>query len=228
MDKPRAGKLRILKGIIYALMVISLAAALYIGSALTIITSNEFYLSEFQKVGTYDNFGENCTPTQLAESLTTYFRDSSSQPPDISQFDIFESLHLLDVKILILNLRHAFFISAAILTVCLLFMTLFYRKTLSRNLPSLLLFSGIAILLLGLLLSLLALGFTANFIFFHRIFFPQGNWQFPADSTLIKLFPEQFFQDAFMTILYHTCFFGLLLLFLGITLRHARKIQKEL
>ncbi|NDK31002.1 lipoprotein intramolecular transacylase Lit [Nesterenkonia haasae] len=31
---------------------------------------------------------------------------------------------------------------------------------------------------------------------FHNLFFPQGNWSFPSDSTLIRLYPEQFWIDA--------------------------------
>lgn len=31
---------------------------------------------------------------------------------------------------------------------------------------------------------------------FHNLFFPQGNWAFPADSALIRLYPEQFWIDA--------------------------------
>lgn len=29
---------------------------------------------------------------------------------------------------------------------------------------------------------------------FHRIFFPQGNWAFPADSNMIRLYPEPFWE----------------------------------
>ncbi|GAA1808074.1 lipoprotein intramolecular transacylase Lit [Nesterenkonia flava] len=35
---------------------------------------------------------------------------------------------------------------------------------------------------------------------FHEIFFPQGNWQFASDSTLIRLYPAQFWVDAGITI----------------------------
>lgn len=43
-------------------------------------------------------------------------------------------------------------------------------------------------------LSLLG-GFDAFFTGFHELLFA-GNWRFPSDSTLIRLYPEWFWQDA--------------------------------
>ena len=48
------------------------------------------------------------------------------------------------------------------------------------------------IFMLGMLLLIL-ISFQSGFTAFHNIFFPQGNWQFPIDSMLITLFPEEFF-----------------------------------
>jgi hypothetical protein len=39
-----------------------------------------------------------------------------------------------------------------------------------------------------------ALAFGAAFTLFHQIFFPGGNWTFPPDSTLIRLYPYAFWQ----------------------------------
>ena len=36
--------------------------------------------------------------------------------------------------------------------------------------------------------------FDAAFTLFHEIFFPGGNWAFPADSNLIRLYPEPFWE----------------------------------
>jgi uncharacterized membrane protein len=41
------------------------------------------------------------------------------------------------------------------------------------------------------------LGFVAFdplFELFHRVFFPGGNWEFPADSNMIRLYPYAFWQ----------------------------------
>lgn len=39
-----------------------------------------------------------------------------------------------------------------------------------------------------------ALAFGIAFELFHRILFPGGNWTFPADSLLIRLYPYGFWQ----------------------------------
>ena len=41
-----------------------------------------------------------------------------------------------------------------------------------------------------------AVAFDTAFATFHALFFPMGNWQFGADSNLIRLFPEPFFFEA--------------------------------
>jgi integral membrane protein (TIGR01906 family) len=38
------------------------------------------------------------------------------------------------------------------------------------------------------------LAFDAAFELFHRVFFPGGNWAFPADSNMIRLYPYAFWQ----------------------------------
>jgi uncharacterized membrane protein len=37
-------------------------------------------------------------------------------------------------------------------------------------------------------------GLVAAFSLFHEVFFPGGNWSFPADSNLIRLYPEPFWE----------------------------------
>jgi integral membrane protein (TIGR01906 family) len=39
-----------------------------------------------------------------------------------------------------------------------------------------------------------ALAFGVAFELFHKIFFPGGNWAFPPDSNLIRLYPLPFWQ----------------------------------
>ncbi len=41
--------------------------------------------------------------------------------------------------------------------------------------------------------------FGPFFVFFHRLFFEGDSWLFPWDATLIRLFPETFWVDAFLT-----------------------------
>jgi integral membrane protein (TIGR01906 family) len=43
----------------------------------------------------------------------------------------------------------------------------------------------------------LVIGFAVVFVGFHQVFFPPGTWTFRFEDTLIRLFPERFWQTAF-------------------------------
>lgn len=45
-----------------------------------------------------------------------------------------------------------------------------------------------------LLLAISSIWWEELFTLFHQVMFPQGNWSFPLDSTLITLFPVRFWQ----------------------------------
>ncbi len=46
----------------------------------------------------------------------------------------------------------------------------------------------------------LFLGFSIFFVGFHRVFFQGNTWLFAYSDTLIRLFPERFWRDAFIFI----------------------------
>ena len=49
-----------------------------------------------------------------------------------------------------------------------------------------------------IILVLMAFGFF--FVAFHEVFFPPGTWTFSYSDTLIRLFPERFWRDAFLIV----------------------------
>jgi integral membrane protein (TIGR01906 family) len=53
----------------------------------------------------------------------------------------------------------------------------------------------IALILVGLLIT--AVSFRELFTAFHRLFFQGDSWLFPYSDTLIRLFPIEFWTDAF-------------------------------
>ncbi|MBI2146123.1 DUF1461 domain-containing protein [Candidatus Woesearchaeota archaeon] len=78
---------------------------------------------------------------------------------------------------------------------------LFYSRNNPLILQKSLRYGGIAtigILIMVLLFSFL--DFTTLFTWFHQLFFPQGNWSFPADSLLIQTFPAEFFVNISRSI----------------------------
>jgi integral membrane protein (TIGR01906 family) len=63
-------------------------------------------------------------------------------------------------------------------------------KTLSRA-------GKAALALLLTVLVVVALAWNWAFVAFHEVFFTGGTWMFPYSDTLIRLFPETFWQDGF-------------------------------
>jgi integral membrane protein (TIGR01906 family) len=56
----------------------------------------------------------------------------------------------------------------------------------------------LTIILLGLLILFILAAFNYFFVLFHEIFFKAGTWTFLYSDTLIRLFPERFWQDTFL------------------------------
>ncbi len=52
--------------------------------------------------------------------------------------------------------------------------------------------------LMGLMALFVLLAFTVFFVAFHQVFFEPGTWVFDYSDTLIRLFPERFWRDAFL------------------------------
>lgn len=71
------------------------------------------------------------------------------------------------------------------------------------------------LLLLGVVLILTVIPFDWVFDRFHLVVFPQGNWMFPLDSMLIRLYPFSFFQAFFSRILELTLVFSAVFALLG-------------
>lgn len=72
----------------------------------------------------------------------------------------------------------------------------------------------------------IAVGFSFVFVGFHELFFDPGTWTFRYSDTLIRLFPERFWRDAFTFIALGTlAMAGLLLLLASSQLARLRRSQ---
>lgn len=81
--------------------------------------------------------------------------------------------------------------------------------------------SGLSFALLALMLIGVLGFFNRLFNAFHGLFFEQGTWTFSASSTLIRLFPLEFWRDSFGLVAILTMLVsGLILL-----LTHERKVK---
>jgi integral membrane protein (TIGR01906 family) len=91
-----------------------------------------------------------------------------------------------------------------------------YFKGLQRG--SLLLLALIGLIILSVLIM-----FNYIFVLFHQIFFTAGTWSFLYSDTLIRLFPERFWQDTFLMVGGLSVVFGLLIYFGAGKIRRKRQ-----
>jgi integral membrane protein (TIGR01906 family) len=75
--------------------------------------------------------------------------------------------------------------------------------------------------LMGAIVLLVVLAFNVIFVAFHQVFFEAGTWSFPYSDTLIRLFPERFWQDTFLAVVMIS---GGLGLGLALAMRKARQV----
>lgn len=100
-----------------------------------------------------------------------------------------EAAHMRDVRVVLYG-----FLGLSALSALYVGVVLFRRRTESA------VWHAVArggLVLAGVLVALgifAALAFDAAFTLFHEIFFPGGNWAFSVTSTLIRLYPTDFWQ----------------------------------
>jgi integral membrane protein (TIGR01906 family) len=90
-----------------------------------------------------------------------------------------------------------------------------------------------------LLTAAVLLNFMQVWLIFHAILFPQGNWAFPASSTLITLYPSEFFENIVLKWLFLVTSFGIVAIILSyfldrmrrhdqfFTQKYEQKVEKE-
>ena len=150
--------------------------------------------------------------------VVDYFSGKSSDLK-IPNLNSDELSHMSDVKSLINGLRASYFILLIVYTT-LIISILLISKNIIEILENLLYKGGIFANLIFIILILTTLlSFTTSFETFHQIFFPQGNWMFPANSYLIQIFPESFFVEGFKQIMASSFIVGLMILVAGIVTR---------
>lgn len=137
------------------------------------------------------------TPLTAAQQQTIDFliKDQKLDLPYTKE----EIAHLQDVQNVMQAANYLFYLSALILGVIIY---LNYKNNRHQNnnskkngnlLQKLRTGSSSALIVLVLVLIFILLDFDSVFTMFHQVFFPQGNWQFAADSLLIQTFPLPFF-----------------------------------
>ena len=109
-----------------------------------------------------------------------------------------EFKHMLDVKEVLQYALLAWYISLG--SIILLGLWAYwggwmkaYKSGLSRG-------GWITVGIISVTMVAVLIGFGVFFVFFHQVFFEAGTWVFRFSDTLIRLFPQRFWRDAFIAI----------------------------
>ena len=179
-----------------------------------------FYEKEFIKLGIYEKFGNESIQDNV-NKLVNYLNDKGSL--EAGFFNEREIAHLSDVKILVNKAEIAFYLLA--ITVVLFFVYMFMKKE-HGMLGKIIIYSGIlSLFLILLLLLIVSLNFEGFFTTFHLLSFNNYLWLLnPETDNLIALFPEKFFYDATLMVMYIAAFISLASIAFGlILLKFSRK-----
>jgi integral membrane protein (TIGR01906 family) len=135
--------------------------------------------------------------TFLIEGRPTGFLGESTFEDGRALFNIRELGHMADVQIVTQSIFGLAWIAAVVGAVCALVLALRDPSALARALRA----GGL--LAVGLVVAVAVSAVVAwdtFFTAFHQLFFAGGTWVFAYSDTLIRLFPEQFWFDAALTV----------------------------
>lgn len=190
-----------------------------------VVENQALYPKLFEKYGTYDLLGKS-QADQIHSSIMDYFHNRASlNTSGLAQNEI---LHLRDIKSLFNEI--SLIVNCVLLFSFILLLSLFlFRK--EKPLSALfktLISAGIINITLIIFVSIFAFsGFENLHIIFNRIFFPQGNWAFPVDSTLNIIYSESFFYDMTFRVLVNTLVISIIFIAIGATGIIIRKKSKK-
>lgn len=191
-------------------------------SARVVSFSFFFYEREFQKYDTYASFPDMTKEQIHAETtnLIVYLKGGGTIL-DPTFFSERERLHLHDV-------RYFYYITTLTFIFSLLILFFLGWYSLNSNRLGILLqqasIAAFAVVLSAILF--VSWDFTSFFTWFHTISFTNDFWLLDSSTSLIKLFPEDFFYDMVLYIFSGVVLAALLLFFVGFWYHRATKNKK--
>jgi integral membrane protein (TIGR01906 family) len=174
----------------------ALWVALCVGSTALALTVPVYASALVQALGVPSSAGLSVADTvHLSGAVRGLVADSEYDPLPSTwkgqpAFDTAAVSHLHDVRSVISGARlatgAAALLLAAYVSVCLV------RRRLERLRSGMLAAAWVLVVAVVLAAAAAFSNFEALFAYFHSLFFASGTWTFPADSLLIRLFPEPF------------------------------------
>ncbi len=171
-----------------------------IGSLTISLLLISFFLSAYD-TGFYEKFVQkNLENEKKIDERVSLHKEiigflKGSTPNVSSALDAKEKPHMEDVKRIFYWIQVALNILLSLGIITALIVS-FMAKKKSREMGAILLAGGIIALLSMLLFAaFLWLDFGSLFDTMHQFLFANGTWVFPMDSTLIQLYPQDFFES---------------------------------
>ena len=207
--------------ILVIISVILLVFILFAASFFMVFFDRSFYDKEFKRYGQYDELGV-VGVQKTVDYLINYLTSENteiSEIPELNGFTTEEKAHLVDVRRIINSVKWIGIISFILLIAAIIH--IYTIKDFGNSIRRILVIGSASALAVLIILFVISLNFPTFFEGFHKLLFPQGNYTFPADYLLIKLFPEALFKDYARKMFFHTGILSLILLFLGSSLALA-------
>ena len=111
------------------------------------------------------------------------------------------------------------YISLTLLIASLLILSILDKRKALKRISLSAVLGGILTLLLSMIFYLIIMAdFNKAFTKFHHFFFKLGNWQFPPEYMLVRLFPPRFWTDIISKIMTNVLITAIIVIILGILL----------
>lgn len=190
--------MRVLPFFLVVVFVCSFVAAVFVSSSLPLF-SKAYYRFEASRNSLQD--------TTDAFQVIDYLHGSRQMNSSI--FSQKEISHMADVKRFYERLQIVWMLAAFIVIIS---GALLYRQS-QKAFFKALKYAAISTLLISLCFVFGALFFESTFERFHLLFFQPGSYVFSESELLPRLFPEKFFYDAFVSIIFLSSLVAILALF---------------
>ncbi len=176
--------------------------------------SNSFYNEEFSKYNVQQNVPD---ALPLHERVMNFLKGNTNELPD--SFNEREKEHFWDVR------GASQFLSILMYSLIIIFIILLLASSFALKVNNfivnfagkVLVFGGILTLVLAaVLFFLINSDFSSGFESFHKLFFTGGTYTFdPAKEIIVRLYPQQLFQDLGIKISGWVIAISILIIFIG-------------
>ncbi len=223
-----------LKKILTALIIllcVSTAVMIYISNLQSTAFNLGLYEDKYEEFNIYDRFPDDTDLKNETTNLITYMESGEGE----LQSDFFnerEKTHMVEVRTLfrasqmMLNIA----VAISIITLFLIFYILrhLHMKMSEKGIDQLLkgiftrflIWTGWIVDGIAILLAIIAMTFSTSFIRFHELFFRTDTWILnPATDNMINMFPQEFFLDMFLRIIFMSILFATVMLVAGYLMR---------